>query len=54
VVLKGPVDDATGMVYNLTDLKREMADVLETVDHKNLDKDVPHFRSFFGKFFPNF
>ncbi|KAL3097068.1 hypothetical protein niasHS_002784 [Heterodera schachtii] len=44
VVLKGPVDQHTGMVYNLADLKREMNEVLEQVDHKHLDKDVPYFR----------
>uniref|UniRef100_A0A914C6J4 6-pyruvoyl tetrahydrobiopterin synthase n=1 Tax=Acrobeloides nanus TaxID=290746 RepID=A0A914C6J4_9BILA len=43
-VLKGPVDPRTGMVYNLADLKKEMAVVLEMVDHKNLDKDVAYFR----------
>lgn len=44
VVLEGNVDPQTGMVYNLSDLKREMADVLLKVDHKNLDLDVDHFR----------
>lgn len=28
-------------------LKREMAEVLELVDHKNLDKDIPYFRFIF-------
>lgn len=31
-------------VYNLADLKREMAEIIEEVDHKNLDLDVPYFR----------
>ena len=44
VVLEGPVDPQTGMVYNLLDLKREMAQVLELVDHKNLDRDIAYFR----------
>lgn len=44
VVLEGAVDPKTGMVYNLIDLKREMAIVLDKVDHKNLDKDVNFFR----------
>lgn len=44
VVLEGRVDSKTGMVYNLTDLKREMSIVLEKVDHKNLDIDVDYFR----------
>lgn len=44
VVLKGPVEETTGMVYNLQQLKQEMGDVLDLVDHKNLDKDVSYFR----------
>nr|CAD2175092.1 unnamed protein product [Meloidogyne enterolobii] len=32
------------VVYNLSDLKREISQVLELVDHKNLDKDVAYFR----------
>nr|CAD2181841.1 unnamed protein product [Meloidogyne enterolobii] len=44
VVLEGPVNAETGMVYNLSDLKREISQVLELVDHKNLDKDVAYFR----------
>ncbi|KAL7071141.1 hypothetical protein ACQ4LE_009354 [Meloidogyne hapla] len=44
VVLEGPVNAETGMVYNLSDLKREMSQVLELVDHRNLDKDVAYFR----------
>ena len=43
VTLRGPVDERTGMVYNLTNLKREMAAVLDLVDHKNLDLDVDYF-----------
>uniref|UniRef100_A0A915P3L5 6-pyruvoyl tetrahydrobiopterin synthase n=1 Tax=Meloidogyne floridensis TaxID=298350 RepID=A0A915P3L5_9BILA len=31
-------------VYNLSDLKHEISQVLELVDHKNLDKDVAYFR----------
>ncbi|KAI1718081.1 6-pyruvoyl tetrahydropterin synthase domain-containing protein [Ditylenchus destructor] len=44
VVLEGLIDQRSGMVYNLETLKREMAEVLEKVDHKNLDVDVPYFR----------
>lgn len=44
VTLRGTVDTVTGMVYNLTHLKKEMAAVLELVDHKNLDLDVDYFR----------
>ncbi|GMT28694.1 hypothetical protein PFISCL1PPCAC_19991 [Pristionchus fissidentatus] len=45
VVLKGDIDSKTGMLYDLGALKREMADVLEMVDHKHLDKDVDYFRT---------
>uniref|UniRef100_A0A8C6V0F0 6-pyruvoyl tetrahydrobiopterin synthase n=1 Tax=Neogobius melanostomus TaxID=47308 RepID=A0A8C6V0F0_9GOBI len=38
------IDAETGMVMNLTDLKRYIEDVIMTpLDHKNLDKDVPYF-----------
>uniref|UniRef100_A0AC34RN63 6-pyruvoyl tetrahydrobiopterin synthase n=1 Tax=Panagrolaimus sp. JU765 TaxID=591449 RepID=A0AC34RN63_9BILA len=45
VHLRGTVDTVTGMVYNMANLKREMAAVLELVDHKNLDLDVDYFRA---------
>ena len=43
--LKGKVDPRTGMVFNMSDLKQalEIA-VLEPLDHKNLDLDVPYFK----------
>uniref|UniRef100_A0AC35U9H2 6-pyruvoyltetrahydropterin synthase n=1 Tax=Rhabditophanes sp. KR3021 TaxID=114890 RepID=A0AC35U9H2_9BILA len=41
--LKGPVDQKTGMVYNLSDLKKEMGEVVDLLDHKNIDKDVAYF-----------
>jgi 6-pyruvoyltetrahydropterin/6-carboxytetrahydropterin synthase len=44
VSLRGPVDEKSGMVYNLENLKREMSAVLDLVDHKNLDIDVDYFR----------
>jgi len=43
VTIRGPVDPITGMVMNLTDLKKRMESVLQTLDHKNLDMDVPFF-----------
>ncbi|XP_070707995.1 6-pyruvoyl tetrahydrobiopterin synthase [Pempheris klunzingeri] len=44
VTVRGKIDRATGMVMNLTDLKRCIEDVIMTpLDHKNLDKDVPYF-----------
>ncbi|CAG0901419.1 unnamed protein product [Darwinula stevensoni] len=44
VTLKGPIDPITGMVVNITDLKEWMKTaILDALDHKNLDADVPHF-----------
>ncbi|ULU09808.1 hypothetical protein L5515_000381 [Caenorhabditis briggsae] len=33
------------MVYDLAKLKKEMNLVLDTVDHRNLDKDVEFFKT---------
>lgn len=44
VKLRGEVDPVSGMVYDLAKLKNEMNLVLDTVDHKNLDKDVEFFK----------
>ncbi|KAK2099473.1 hypothetical protein P7K49_020821 [Saguinus oedipus] len=39
-----PIDPATGMVMNLTDLKKHMEEaIMQPLDHKNLDMDVPYF-----------
>uniref|UniRef100_A0A0V0GC55 6-pyruvoyltetrahydropterin synthase n=1 Tax=Triatoma dimidiata TaxID=72491 RepID=A0A0V0GC55_TRIDM len=44
VSLKGPVCRVTGMVMNITDLKKSIDKcVMEPMDHKHLDKDVPYF-----------
>ncbi|XP_012719593.2 6-pyruvoyl tetrahydrobiopterin synthase [Fundulus heteroclitus] len=44
VTVRGKIDPVTGMVMNLTDLKRCIEDVIMIpLDHKNLDKDVPYF-----------
>ncbi|XP_026476257.1 6-pyruvoyl tetrahydrobiopterin synthase-like [Ctenocephalides felis] len=46
VVLKGPVDPHTGMVMNISELKKYMDEaIMQPLDHKNLDKDVPYFQS---------
>lgn len=46
VTVRGPTDSRTGMVMNLTDLKKAIeVTVMDTLDHKNLDKDVPYFSS---------
>lgn len=44
VTVCGPLDPNTGMVMNLTDVKKHMDTVIDPLDHKNLDMDVPHFR----------
>ena len=42
VTVKGYLDDATGMVMNITDLKKIIdISVMKPLDHKHLDKDVP-------------
>lgn len=46
VTVRGPVDEKTGMVINLADLKRFMEQsIMNVMDHKNLDKDIPHFQN---------
>ena len=46
VTVKGPVDADTGMVMNLTDVKKIINEsVMKPLDHKNLDKDVPYFKN---------
>lgn len=42
VTVKGHVDPQTGFVMNLVDLKAiMMAEVIDHVDHRNLNEDVP-------------
>ncbi|KAF3704757.1 6-pyruvoyl tetrahydrobiopterin synthase [Channa argus] len=44
VTVRGKIDARTGMVINLTDLKKCIEEVIMVpLDHKNLDKDVPYF-----------
>ncbi|XP_051272574.1 6-pyruvoyl tetrahydrobiopterin synthase [Dicentrarchus labrax] len=46
VTVRGKIDRCTGMVMNLTDLKKAIEEVIMTpLDHRNLDKDVPYFSS---------
>ncbi|CAB0034798.1 unnamed protein product [Trichogramma brassicae] len=46
VTVRGPVDPKTGMVMNISDLKVYMKKILmDQLDHKNLDKDVPYFKN---------
>ncbi|KAJ2780294.1 hypothetical protein H4R18_003530 [Coemansia javaensis] len=45
-VVRGPIDPATGMVANISDLKGWIKGaVLDVVDHRNLDVDVAYFRT---------
>ncbi|XP_056627314.1 6-pyruvoyl tetrahydrobiopterin synthase [Triplophysa dalaica] len=44
VTVKGKIDKNTGMVMNLTDLKKIIEEtIMKPLDHKNLDLDVPYF-----------
>ncbi|MDG1253159.1 MAG: 6-carboxytetrahydropterin synthase [Schleiferiaceae bacterium] len=45
VTVKGTVDPQTGFVMNLVDLKSiMMAEVIDHVDHRNLNEDVPFLK----------
>lgn len=44
ITLCGSVNPNTGMVMNLTDLKKHIQSVLNVMDHKHLDLDVPYFK----------
>lgn len=44
VTVKGPVDEHTGMVININDLKSIMNDtIMSILDHKNIDLDIEYF-----------
>ncbi|KAI9347957.1 hypothetical protein DFJ73DRAFT_835950 [Zopfochytrium polystomum] len=46
VFVKGEIDQRTGMVMNLTDLKHVLKEkVVDVMDHKNLDLDVEYFKT---------
>ena len=44
VTIKGIPDPQTGMVINLTELKKIVSPLIEHVDHKNLDLDIDYFK----------
>ncbi len=44
VTVAGEVDEKTGMVVNLYDLKKVLEQVLEEFDHKHLNLDTPYFK----------
>jgi len=43
VTLRGDIDPVTGMVINLSEVKRIVGAVVETFDHKFLNEDLPYF-----------
>lgn len=44
VTVRGEIDPRTGMIINLTDLKKAMDEqIIDLVDHKHLNLDVPLF-----------
>lgn len=52
VTVKGPVDPQTGMVMNVHDLKQYMQQaIMDPLDHKNLDQDVPYFKAVVRKLY---
>ena len=44
VTIKGKIDPETGMIINLTNLKKHVNVVLEKFDHKFLNLDTPFFK----------
>jgi 6-pyruvoyltetrahydropterin/6-carboxytetrahydropterin synthase len=44
VTVAGEVDEQTGMVINLFDLKRVLLTMIEEFDHKNFNLDMPYFK----------
>jgi len=45
VTVSGKVDPVTGMIINLTDLKKHVNIVIEKFDHKFLNLDTPYFKA---------
>ncbi len=44
VTLSGPIDPKTGMIVNLTEVKKRVSKILEDFDHKYLNLDNAHFK----------
>lgn len=44
VTVSGPIDPDTGMIINLTLLKKAVNEILENFDHKYLNMDTPYFK----------
>ena len=45
VTISGKVDPVTGMIINLTDLKKHVTIVIDKFDHKFLNLDTPYFKT---------
>lgn len=45
VTVSGKVDPVTGMIINLTDLKKHVTIVIDKFDHKFLNLDTPYFKT---------
>ncbi len=45
VKLKGNIDPQTGMVFNLDELDKIINPVIDELDHKRLDIEVPYFEN---------
>jgi 6-pyruvoyltetrahydropterin/6-carboxytetrahydropterin synthase len=43
VTAEGPIDESTGMVIDLVELDAIVRGVLDTLDHKHIDREVPAF-----------
>jgi 6-pyruvoyltetrahydropterin/6-carboxytetrahydropterin synthase len=43
VTVHGPVDAATGMVIDLTEMDARVRNVLDTLDHRHLDREIAAF-----------
>jgi 6-pyruvoyltetrahydropterin/6-carboxytetrahydropterin synthase len=45
VTVAGKIDPQTGMIINLTDLKKHVASIVSEFDHKYLNIDTPYFKN---------
>lgn len=45
VKLNGEIDPESGMIYSLQDLDNIMNPVIEELDHKRLDIEIPYFEN---------
>jgi len=45
VTVSGGVDPVTGMIINLTDLKKHVNRIIDLFDHKFLNIDTPYFKN---------